>query len=62
MFRYSYKVELKRHEAKRLGLLLDLEINPQNEKALKLLKVTEQQIDWLKERIQNGKDPGYYNL
>jgi len=58
--RHSYRVLLKEAEAKRLGLLLDLEKNPENERARKRLGELEKEIEWIKKRIQNAKDLGCY--
>ena len=62
MLRHSYKVELKRVEAKILGLKLDLMKNPVNERAKTKLFILKQERNWFKERIESGKDPGVYTL
>lgn len=58
MLRFSYKVLLKEYEAKRLALLIDLERDPFNKRAIEALNKLEMQISWLKDRIKNGLDPG----
>jgi len=55
---HSYNVLLKEHQAKELGLLIDLEKNPDNERASKKLEEIRKEIAWIKERIQTGRDPG----
>ena len=62
MLRYSYQVELRRHEARKAGIELDLLKNPTNHRAKEALKKINKEIDWFKERIKTGNDPGCRNL
>jgi lipid II:glycine glycyltransferase (peptidoglycan interpeptide bridge formation enzyme) len=55
---HSYNVLLKETQAKELGLLIDLEKNPNNERATKKLEEVRKQISWIQQRIKDGKDPG----
>ena len=40
MLRYSYKVELRRYEARKLGLELDLARSPDNQKAKEMKMIS----------------------
>jgi hypothetical protein len=62
MLRYSYKVELRRYEARKLGLELDLARSPDNQRAKEMLEITNKEINWFKEMIASGKDPGCITL
>lgn len=53
---------MKRYEAQKLGLELDLAKNPDNQRAKDSLAETVKCIAWLKERIDSGNDPGMITL
>jgi len=58
MLRYSYKTQLKKLMALKMGLELDLARNPNNDRAKVKLIELQNEIDWFKERIETGQDPG----
>jgi hypothetical protein len=58
MLVHSYRVELKKLQAKKISLELDLLKNPSNTRALSFLKEIEQEIEWFQTKIREGKDPG----
>ena len=59
MLRYSYKVELKKAYAERLGLLLDFEKTEgeRKETIRDALIIKEQEIKWIKENMHLHTKP-----
>lgn len=62
MLRHSYQVLLKENQAQLLGLQIDLEKNPGNQKIEGLIAEKTKQIAWIEKEIQEGRDPGVHIL